>query len=43
VFWLAGILGSGFGGILAGAITSGLDGAHGIPGYVSILGFDKKK
>jgi MFS family permease len=33
VFWLAGILGSAFGGILAGAITSGLDGAHGIPGW----------
>jgi MFS family permease len=33
VFWLAGILGSAFGGILAGAVTSGLDGAHGIPGW----------
>jgi MFS family permease len=33
VFWLAGILGSAFGGILAGAIASGLDGAHGIPGW----------
>lgn len=33
VFWLAGILGSAFGSILAGAITSGLDGAHGIPGW----------
>ena len=32
VFWLAGILGSAFGGILAGAVTKGLDGAHGIPG-----------
>ena len=32
VFWLAGILGSAFGSILAGAIASGLDGAHGIPG-----------
>ena len=33
VFWLAGILGSAFGGILAGAVTSGLDGAHGIAGW----------
>jgi MFS family permease len=33
VFWLAGILGSAFGGILAGAVASGLDGAHGIPGW----------
>ncbi|KAH7084443.1 major facilitator superfamily domain-containing protein [Paraphoma chrysanthemicola] len=33
VFWLAGILGSAFGGILAGAIANGLDGAHGIPGW----------
>jgi MFS family permease len=33
VFWIAGILGNAFGGILAGAITSGLDGAHGIPGW----------
>lgn len=33
VFWLAGILGSAFGGVLAGAIASGLDGAHGIPGW----------
>jgi MFS family permease len=33
VFWLAGILGSAFGGILAGAIASGLDGRHGIPGW----------
>ncbi|OAL02844.1 MFS transporter-like protein [Phaeosphaeriaceae sp. SRC1lsM3a] len=33
VFWLAGILGSSFGGVLAGAIASGLDGAHGIPGW----------
>lgn len=33
VFWLAGILGSAFGGILSGAIASGLDGAHGIPGW----------
>ncbi|KAH9871017.1 hypothetical protein J1614_006591 [Plenodomus biglobosus] len=33
VFWSAGILGSAFGGILAGTVTSGLDGAHGIPGW----------
>lgn len=33
VFWLAGILGSAFGGILAGAITRGLDDAHSIPGW----------
>lgn len=33
VFWLAGILGSAFGSILAGAVTKGLDGAHGIPGW----------
>ena len=33
VFWIAGILGSAFGGLLAGAIASGLDGAHGIPGW----------
>jgi MFS family permease len=33
VFWLAGMFGSAFGGILAGAITSGLDATHGIPGW----------
>jgi MFS family permease len=33
VFWLAGILGSAFGSILAGAISAGLDGARGIPGW----------
>ncbi|KAH8725566.1 major facilitator superfamily domain-containing protein [Phaeosphaeriaceae sp. PMI808] len=33
VFWLAGILGNAFGGVLAGSIMSGLDGAHGMPGW----------
>ncbi|KAH9880381.1 hypothetical protein IAQ61_000672 [Plenodomus lingam] len=33
VFWSAGILGNAFGGILAGTVTGGLDGAHGIPGW----------
>jgi MFS family permease len=42
VFWLAGILGSAFGGILAGTITSGLDGAHGIPGWRWCASLHKK-
>ena len=33
VFWLAGVLGSAFGGLLAGAIAGGLDGVHGIDGW----------
>jgi MFS family permease len=43
VFWLAGILGSAFGGILAGAITSGLDGTHGIPKDPSIMNSRHRK